>query len=343
MKMKTLVLLLLACLAGCSQSTQRVSFNETSQATSKVLSEAVVSMPMDIKKVNNLLYISDFSRDSLLHCYDLNRQCFVKKMLPQGQGANEFLSPIEYFFSDTTLFIHNRWHFTAQEYTFHEADFSIEPRKEKLRLPQSVDRIIPVKNNKYIASGVFDDCRFQILDATGKCIAKCGDFPAYQEGEENIPYTAKAMFHQLQLGYNRFLDRLAAVSSNVLEIWDDTPDGLTLRKRQLLAPYHYMFEESPDGVYAANDNPEAELGARGLAVSERYVYVLYNPNTHRAHEERSESRNSEIWMFNWEGEPVRKIMTDTRIECLCVDKEDTLFYCIMAAPDFCVGTIEPKE
>ena len=336
----TLNLLLLVCLVGCSQSPQRVSFDETAQAASKVLSEALVSMPMDIKKVHNMLYISDFSRDSLLHCYDLSKQSFVRKMLPQGQGANEFLSPIEYFFSDSTLFIHNRWHFTAQEYVFHETDFSIEPAKEKFHLPQSVDRIIPVNKGRYMVSGVFEDCRFQLLDAAGKCIAKYGDFPSYQDGEEKIPYTAKAMFHQLQLGYNGALDRLAAVSSNVLEIWENASDELALRKRLLLAPYHYKFEESPDGVYAANDNPDAELGARGIAVTDRYVYVLYNPNTYRAHDERTENRNSEIWVFDWEGEPVRKILTDTRIECLYVDKDDAQFYCVMSAPDFCVGTLE---
>lgn len=111
----------------------------------------------------------------------------------------------------------------------------------------------------------------------------------------------------------------------------------------MLAPYHYQFNSSPDGVYAESDNPDAELGARGIAVSNNYVYVLYNPNTNRMHEEQKETLNSEIWVFDWEGKPIRKILTDTHIECFCVDETDTSFYCVMTAPDYCIGIVSPSH
>lgn len=62
----------------------------------------------------------------------------------------------------------------------------------------------------------------------------------------------------------------------------------------MLAPYHYQFNSSPDGVYAESDNPDAELGARGIAVSNNYVYVLYNPNTNRMHEEQRNSKQRDL-------------------------------------------------
>ena len=99
------------------------------------------------------------------------------------------------------------------------------------------------------------------LDNDGNVISKCGDFPNYQSGEENIPNTAKGMFHQSQFGYNTDRKRLACATSNVLELWEYKPETLTLHKRLLLAPYHYQFNSSPDGVYAESDNPDAELGA----------------------------------------------------------------------------------
>ena len=57
------------------------------------------------------------------------------------------------------------------------------------------------------------------------------------------------------------------------------------------------------------------------------------------HEEGKETRNSEIWVFDWEGEPIRKILVDTQIECFCVDEADTTFYCVLAAPDYCIGKV----
>ena len=83
----------------------------------------------------------------------------------------------------------------------------------------SIDRVYPISESRFIASGVFEDCRFLILDNDGNVISKCGDFPNYQSGEETIPNTAKGMFHQSQFGYNTDRKRLACATSNVLELW----------------------------------------------------------------------------------------------------------------------------
>lgn len=337
--MKAQLFALALLLVGCSESQKRVSFSESMTAKSTALKEALISIPMDIKKRGDILYASDFKGDSLLYCYSLSEQRFVKQMLPQGQGPDEFLSPVEFFISDSSVFIHNRWHFTARNYSFNERDFSIQSQGELIHLPMNLDKIYPISKSRFIASGVFDDCRFLILDNDGNVISKCGSFPSYQSEEEAIPNTAKAMFHQSQFGYNTARKRLACATSNVLELWDYTPESLTLRKRLLLAPYHYQFNSSPDGVYAESDNPDAELGARGITVSDNYVYVLYNPNTHRMHEEQKETQNSEIWVFDWEGEPIRKILVDVQIECFCIDETNTAFYCVMAAPDYCIGIV----
>lgn len=337
--MKTQLFALALLLGSCSESQNRVSFSESVTAKSTVLAEAIISMPMDIKKRGDALYVSDFEGDSLLRCYSLSERRFVKQMLPQGQGPDEFLSPVEFFLSDSSAFIHNRWHFTAKNYAFNANDFSIRSQGALMRLPMNIDRIYPIGESRFIASGVFDDGRFLLLDSSGNELSKCGNFPNYQEEEEAVPNTAKSMFHQSQFGYNSARKRLASATSNVLELWDYAPETLTLHKRLLLAPYHYLFQSSPDGVYAENDNPDAELGARRIAVSNKYVYVLYNPNTHRMHEEHKETQNSEIWVFDWEGNPVRKILVDTRIECFCVDEMDTAFYCVMAAPDHCIGIV----
>lgn len=327
-------------LASCSGSQKRVSFGESVQARAEVLTEVLISIPVDIKKEGGLLFASDFDGDSLLHVYDLKKRSFVKKMLPQGQGAGEFLSPVEFFFSaDSSLFIHNRWHFTAQDYIYRAVDFSIRPQGELIQLPMNLDKIYPIGQSRFVASGVFEDCRFLLLDNRGHVLSRCGDFPNYQDGEEAIPNMAKSMFHQSQFGYHDVRKRLACATSHVFELWDYAPDTLTLHKRLLLAPYHYMSEAGPDGVYAQSDDPDAELGAQGIAVSDNYIYVLYDPNTCRMRDEHTDSRNSEIWVFDWDGKPVRKILTDVRIECFCVDEADAAFYCVMTAPDRCLGVL----
>ncbi|WP_300698054.1 hypothetical protein [uncultured Bacteroides sp.] len=47
-----------------------------------------------------------------------------------------------------------------------------------------------------------------------------------------------------------------------------------------------------------------------------------------------------MWVFDWEGRPVRKILADVRIESFCIDETDSTFYCVMATPDYSIGMIQ---
>lgn len=326
-------------LTGCSSPQKEYVFTQSVPAKTEVLQEILVSIPMDIKKQGDLLYVSDFNGDSLLSCYSISERHLVGKMLPQGQGAGEFLSPVEFFPADSTFFVHNRWHFTAQDYSFDLPALSIRPQGELMRLPMGADHLCPVSGSRWVVSGVFEEGRFMLLDGEGHPIATCGSFPDYQEGEEAVPNTAKAMFHQSQFGSHPSQKRLACVTSHVLELWDCDGGTLTLKRRGLLAPYHYRFEAGPDGVFAESDQADAVVGARGLTVSGSFIYVLYNPNTQQMHDERNETMNSEIWVFDWEGNPVRKLLPDVQVSCICVDETDTCLYAIVAAPDYCIGRI----
>ena len=105
--MKYQLLLLAVLLTGCKETSKVVEFNETLSAESVVLAEAMFSVPMDVQKVDDVLYASSFNGDSLLHCYSLARGEWIQSLLPQGQGPGEFISPVEVFFqSDSLLFVH---------------------------------------------------------------------------------------------------------------------------------------------------------------------------------------------------------------------------------------------
>lgn len=156
MKSKNIILLFTLALPlfSCSESQKRVSFSESTTAKSTALKETFISIPMDIKKKGDILYAGDFKGDSLLYCYSLSEQRFVNQMLPQGQGPDEFLSPVEFFLSDSSAFIHNRWHFTAQNYIFNTKDFSIQRQGELIHLPMSIDRVYPISESRFIACSI---------------------------------------------------------------------------------------------------------------------------------------------------------------------------------------------
>lgn len=150
------------------------------------------------------------------------------------------------------------------------------------------------------------------------------------------------MFHQSQFGYNALCNRLACVTGNVFELWDCAADSLTLHARVLLSPYHYRYVEGPDGVFAETDRLDSELGARDVCVSDSCIYILYNPNTHRMHEEEAETLNSEIWVSTGRGLPCGN-PDGYPNRLFCVDESRSTFYCVMHSPDLCIGSIKLPE
>lgn len=58
--MKIQLLSLALLLVGCSESQKRVSFSESTAAKSTIFTEAIISIPMDIKKRGDILYVRRF-------------------------------------------------------------------------------------------------------------------------------------------------------------------------------------------------------------------------------------------------------------------------------------------
>ena len=105
-----LILLVLLCVS-CSDKSDIVQFPSVKEVRFEKLFETYVSIPLEIQKEKDIIYVSDFRGDSLLWCYNLNDANVVKRLLPKGIGPDEFLSPVQFFFSDSTIYVYNRWHF----------------------------------------------------------------------------------------------------------------------------------------------------------------------------------------------------------------------------------------
>lgn len=134
----------------------------------------------------------------------------------------------------------------------------------------------------------------------------------------------------------KMTEETGSVTGHVLELWDYNNDSLVLYKRILLSPYSYDYKGGQHWAAAKAEN-DVEKGVERICCSDKYIYMLYNPNTHEMIAEKKDNHNSEIWVFDWNGVPVTKMNVNQKIECFCVDESESKIYCIMNAPDPSIG------
>ena len=336
--MKKIYIILIFTLVSCSPSVKRVSFTENNKATVNTLLETFLTIPLELEVQGKYLYATDFQGDSLMWCYDIEKRKQVKRLLPRGEGPEEFLSPVQFFLSDSILFVHNRWHFSGRHYKYNIHNSFLYPLDNLIHFPTDIDMIYPLSEKRIIASGRFKDCRYIIMDEKGIIVSRCGDYPSYFEKEEDIPNFPKFMFHQSMFGFHKQHQRLASVTSHVFELWNYSKDTLSLYKRILLSPYKYSHKTGEQWA-SATAHADIEKGVERIYTTKNHIYMLYNANTEKMHREKKEKYNSEIWVFDWEGKPIQKISLDTKIICFCVDEPESRIYCVFNAPEPSIGEI----
>ena len=333
--MKNILLVLVFLFAGCT-SIPKIVFPEERNIEVDYISETFVSIPLEMEKIGNNIFISDFRGDSLLHCYNLSSG-ETKYALPLGEGPDEFLSPIQFFFQDEQMMVYNRWHYILRYCYVCLPDFMIKSINLSISVSTDVDMVYPISKDKWIASGRFADSRFIIMDKDGNELSRCGDYPSYMADEINIPNFPKFMFHQSMFGFQKEISRLTSVTGHVLELWNYyNNDSLALHKRILLSPYSYEYKDGKHWAAAKAEN-DVEKGVERIYCSDKYIYMLYNSNTHEMIAKKEDNLHSEIWVFDWNGTPVTKINVNREITCFCVDEDESKIYCIMNAPNPSIG------
>lgn len=330
-----IVIFLISCI-GCNSS-EKVFFEKEYDAFVETVMETYIGIPLEMEKKDNLLFVSDFSGDSLLWMFDLNTGK-VKRSLPLGEGPKNFLPPIQYFFSDSTFVVHNRWHFNLRYCKMDSTNWNIVSVDESYKLSTDIDMIYPLAKDCWVASGRFPDCRFLIMDKTGKIVSRCGDYPSFMGGESSIPNFPKFMFHQSMFGFQKDSSRLVSVTGHVIELWNYSENKLVLSQRQLLSPYTYSYQEG-DFWASANASKNVEKGAERIYCTDKYIYVQYNPNTNENIYKKKDFLKSEILIFNWDGLPVIKLNVDRQIICFCVDEDNSKIYCMFNNPDPSIGVL----
>lgn len=338
MKKVLIIILGVFILFSCrNKYVSEIDFPEEIPIEVSLLKEAYLSVPLNMEHCDSLLFISVFRGDSLLWIYNIKKNEFTSRFAPFGEGPDDFLSPIEIKLLDSVLIIHNRWHYSLKEYDLNSNGLLLTKKSVISKLPTDIDRIHPLNDHTYIASGRFNEGRYVILDKNGNPIRYCGEYPSYFSEETKIPNFPKFMFHQTMFDSNSKGDKLVCATSHVLDIMEYRGDSLQLTHRLLLSPYEYEYRQNEYSAQAIEDIRN-EIGVQRVYTTDDFIYLLYVPFTEKQYHE-SQSKTCEIWMFDWDGNAIKKFIVNSDICTFCVNRENDTIYCITNAPEPTIGRI----
>jgi hypothetical protein len=188
--------------------------------------------------------------------------------------------------------------------------------------------IKPIANNRYVATGIYDDCHLMLLDEKGTPLKGFGEWPYQDEQERKVPGKIRASVYQGKLEVSPSKDKLvfAVTSGDMLYFYRVLPNGeLELISKQENAYAHY---DHTSGAHYGTA-PHHYIDA---CTTEDYVYTLYSGRNLKEHG-MSCFQGNLIRVYDWEGNLVKKLQLDIDIKQMAVSKDNRKIYAIADLPD----------
>ena len=188
--------------------------------------------------------------------------------------------------------------------------------------------IKPIANNRYVATGIYDDCHLMLLDEKGTTLKGFGEWPYQDEQEKKVSGQIRASVYQGKLEVSPSGDKLvfAVMSGDIIYFYRVLPDGdLELVSKQENAYAHYDYTSGAHDGTA----PEHYIDA---CTTEDYVYTLYSGRSLKEYGLKCFQSNL-IHVYDWEGKLVKKLQLDIDVQQIAVTKDNRKIYAIADLPD----------
>ena len=276
------------------------------------------SIPVVINvRSDNAFQVLDYSRKKVLEVGNV------------GQGPDDFLlsfglsSGMENTFSANDV---NRRRFSTVHLNPEDDSWRVE---HHLKFDSLMHIYVqPIANNRYVATGIYDDCHLMLLDEKGKPLKGFGEWPYQDEQEKKVPGKIRASVYQGKLEVSPSGDKLvfAVASGDMLYFYRILPNGeLELISKHENTYAHYDHTTGAHFGTAPFSNIDA-------CATDDYVYTLYAGRSLKEHGLKCFQGNL-ISVYDWKGTLVKKLQLDVDVEQIVVSKDDRKIYAIADLPD----------
>ncbi len=299
--------------------------------------EILISFPRLFTMSDSILLVCDPRTDSLFHVIDRNNNnifSFGKK----GQGPDEFLFPSSvhpYPTGDSLCLM------DSNKKTFYSLKFS--PENIPLLNIISTDKtnshhdILPMKHNLYVASGIYQDTRFYLLDSKGNVIDKYVNFPNRDNNEKQLD---KVVLSQAYDGYltkdndgSRFA--IGLYNAKMIAFYKVENNKISLIKE--------VYDEYPEFSYYKSHyqgiSSNSLTGYLSISASNNFVYALYSGKSYKEHAELASYGNL-VYVYDWNGNPIKQYDLNIQACRIQISSDDKYLYAIIRSPEHEIAKFE---
>ena len=333
--MKAISIILILFSVGCStnnKSKEYISFahfpNEVEVKLKEATTAPVLSFVGELLLVDNFLVAYSLMSDSMFQIFDVSGFKHLGSQIPKGEGPGEesFIAPNLYSY-DSVSFLYK----TLDKVKI----VRYKKRENKLILQRIID--LPVEfidvmhliylNEKIIGWNLYNitnEREFQAVDLKTQKVTHFG--PAYPASEFKIRLSDMASLFSKSI-LNRPDNKFFAALYDrypILRIYG--ANGNLIKEvryiNNQMDPAKHMNEVDPL-KYMAHQT----LNYMKLKVTNNYIYGLYAGKTHselRTQEYKVDDFCTEVHVWDWNGNPVSKIMLNRPVFCFTVAQNDSL-------------------
>lgn len=297
-----------------------------------------------ISVVDSLLMYSGNTdlNEQLYHLFSINSGSYIRSFGYKGQGPGEVVNRTRHFVDhkDKMVYAYDMWQHKLVSYSLPDV-LNEKSYGADLSFPSTVQNFVSqhlvyLNDQKFIvgysSKGMVDNKyeRNNRLMKTGlsDTIASIGIYPKLDEPEE---YKNVEQFYFFYLGTmvakpdgRRFAH--ATRSGCVMEIFDCEKDKIVPVGEFRFFKPNYKSKNRESRAPFVSQGEQAVNGIMSMFATDKYIYAAYDEGT-------GELNRTQFAVFDWEGNPIKKLQFEHKIICFYIDQNDRNGYVLVQEAD----------
>lgn len=326
------VLVALCALLSCKPDQKKIDVVISDVSCQSVFcSDSVLGAPNALALSGSILAIVDTQSDSLIHFVDVGKQKYLRKGGALGQGPSEFTMITSLNSSSNNsfcLYDPNKRTFFNMACLTDGTSFTPLFKIDSLMHYE----VRPLAGHSYLATGIYEDSRYCLIDSQGRIEKVFGEWPFRDEKEKNVSGRIKSQAYMGGMTVNpsgtKFLSYVA--TADILSFYHLEKGGVHLVKESCLTYPDYAYNDN-SGLFRGTSR-EAPLTYLAATSTEEYVYLLFSGKNTDKYGLGAFSGNT-IYVYDWNGNKVAELKSDKDLQCLCVSQDGKVIYTIANDPE----------
>lgn len=331
------LILWVSCQRGENIKSLEEMFVDSQELThERPLSDDMVwGSPAFLHYVDSSVVVYDNTLDSIFTLIDVRNPYEFLRFGKKGQGVNEFLQP----FSFQNIGEGYRMGvYDVFKHSLFSIDLNAVKAREKESFPLIVRdsmnsiNIIPTIYNTFIGIGFYENELFRLFNDKGS-LKSFFEYPYRDEVERQIPNRVRGMAYQGSVKSNPAMTKLvyAVRTAPIVFFYNINEDGINKKCQYAFAYPEYKTEVSQHSM-SAPQSAENKMGFIDSYATDQYVYLLYSGKSYKDMKTKA-FEGSVIYVFDWDGKPVKRLILDIPIKILCVSADNSIIYGFADIPE----------